>query len=200
MQADRPGLGPALLGGVIGAAIGVGLDVVLEGAFLGKPYDLKWFPVVIGVLTGLGVRWANRQHLERSYARGAVSALIALAAIVASSFAIKEVMARRETAAKATPAAAPKAETDEAADEQPAADAGEAAPETRPERETAAAPAGGVVGQPKGVNDINTWQFVFMALGALVAYELGRGPDPAKRADVEGQPEEPLVAGTDPSN
>jgi hypothetical protein len=202
MQADRPGLGPAVLGGIIGAAVGVGLNVVLEGAFLGRRIEASWFPVVIGVLTGLGVRLANRHHMNRSYARGAVSALIALAAIVASSFAIKEVMARRETQAKATPnASAPKADADEAADdaagEGAAAEA--AAPEPMPDRESAGGRTG-VIGQPKGPNDINPWQFVFMALGALVAYELGRGPDPAKRAAVEAQPEEPLVAGTDPSN
>lgn len=200
MQADRPGLGPAVLGGIIGAAVGVGLNVVLEGAFLGRRIEASWFPVVIGVLTGLGVRLANLHHMERSYARGAVSALIALAAIVASSFAIKEVMARRETQAKATPAAAaPEADADEAADEAGGAADEAAAPETS-DREAARGPVGVVAGPPKGPNDINPWQFVFMALGALVAYELGRGPDPAKRVAVEGQPAEPVVGGTDPSN
>jgi hypothetical protein len=202
MQADRPGLGPALLGGIIGAAVGVGLNVVLEGAFLGRRIEASWFPVVIGLLTGLGVRWANRRHLERSYARGAVSALIALAAIVASSFAVKEVMARRETQAGATPvAAAPRADAGEAADEGAVAeadDAEEGAP--TPDREAATGPRGVVVGQPRVANEISPWQFVFMALGALVAYELGRGPDPVKRAVAEEEAAEPLVGGTDPSN
>lgn len=201
MQADRSGLGPAVLGGIIGAAVGVGLNVVLEGAFLGRRIEASWFPVVIGVLTGLGVRLANRHHMNRSYARGAVSALIALAAIVASSFAVKEVMARRETQAKAAPAAAPKADAEAAEQEDDAAEADAAAeaPEPTPDREAAGGPVG-VIGQPKGANDISPWQFVFMALGALVAYELGRGPDPAKRAAAEEQPAEPVAGGTDPSN
>jgi hypothetical protein len=191
-----------LLGGIIGAAVAVGLNVVLEGGFLGgQRIEAQWFPVVIGALTGLGVRLANRHHMDRSYARGAVSALIALAAIVASSFAVKEVMARRETQAKAAPiGAAAQAEAEESADEAADADAGEAeAAEPTPDREAARGPVR-VGGQPKGPNDINPWQFVFMALGALVAYELGRGPDPAKRAPAEAPPEEPLSGGTDPSN
>ncbi|HEX6962363.1 MAG TPA: hypothetical protein VF175_10885 [Lacipirellula sp.] len=203
MQAEKSGLAPAVIGGIIGAVIGVALDVVLEGGLLKTRYELSWFPVVIGVLTGLGVRLANRHHMERSYCRGAVSALIALAAIVASSFAVREAMARRDTSKELTAAAAkaeaPAEEAD--AEEAPAEDA-EAAPAEPPPRAPAAgsAPAG-VIGQPKAPGALNPWQFVFMALGALVAYELGRGPDPARRAAAdEPRSEEPPLGGTDPSN
>jgi hypothetical protein len=59
----------------------------------------------------------------------------------------------------------------------------------------------GVIGRPKAPGELNPWQFVFMALGALVAYELGRGPDPARRTAVdEPRSDEPIVGGTDPSN
>jgi hypothetical protein len=202
MQAERSGLGPAVLGGVVGAAVGVGLHTVLETGMLGTRVEAPWFAVVIGILTGLGVRMANRHHMERSYARGAISGLIALAAIVASSFAVKEVMSRREGQPKTGLPEVAKA--DAVADEADDADA-DATEELAAEAERPAArterPAG-MVGAPKGgPSDLNPWQFVFMAVGGLVAYELGRGIDHSKRAEpvVEGEPGEPLGRATDPS-
>ena len=47
--------------------------------------------------------------------------------------------------------------------------------------------------------EFNTWQFVFMAVGAFIAYEFGRGsgPRPAHAApEAAGEP----VVYTDPSN
>src|SRR5688572_30297786 len=91
-QAQKPGgLASAIIGGVIGAAVGVGLHALLETTVLRSPGGAAWFAIAIGLLTGIGVRMASGAHLERSYARGGASALIALAAIVASSFVIKEV-------------------------------------------------------------------------------------------------------------
>ena len=89
MRTEHGGLVPTLVGGVIGAAVGVGLQVVLEAGLLGQRFEASWCAIVIGLLVGLGVRRANRHHLHRSYVRGAMSGLIALAAIVASSFAIR---------------------------------------------------------------------------------------------------------------
>jgi hypothetical protein len=187
-----------LVGGIIGAAVGVGLHVVLETGMLGTRVEASWFAVVIGVLTGLGVRMACRGCMERSYARGAVAGLIALAAIVASSFAVREVMSRREVQAKAGPIAAAKDGADEA-DADDASAAKEPAVEPADDaRADVPRPVGIGVGPPKGgASDLNPWQFVFMALGGLVAYELGRGADPSKRTEVvEGEPA-PRV--TDPS-
>jgi hypothetical protein len=182
-----------VVGGIIGAIIGIALHVVLETGMLGTRVEASWFAVVIGVLTGLGVRQANRHHMERSYARGAVSGLIALAAIVASSFAIKEVMARKETQAKTGTVAAAAPANAEAEEEEPVAQA-----------EPAAGRLGPVGGVGKGrPSDFSPWSFVFMALGALVAYELGRGIDHSKRAEpVPGEPGpagEPMGRATDPS-
>jgi hypothetical protein len=203
MQAGKSGLGSALVGGIIGAAVGVGLHVVLETGMLGTRVEASWFAVVIGVLTGIGVRMACRGCMERSYARGAVAGLIALAAIVASSFAVQEVMSRREVQAKAGPIAA--AKDDAAAGEADADDASAAKEPAEEPADDARAdvprPVGIGVGPPKGgASDLNPWQFVFMALGGLVAYELGRGADPSKRTEVvEGAPGEPAPRVTDPS-
>jgi hypothetical protein len=196
------GVGPTLLGGIVGAAVGVGLHTLLETGMLGKPIEASWFAIVIGLLTGLGVRQANRTHMERSYLRGALSGLIALGAIYGSTVVIAEVAKRRDKAMVTKPAAAA-GETDEASED--ATDGDEA---TTAEAETPAADAdrtmnpalaGGVVGNPRA-GDLNPWQFVFMALGALVAYEFGRGAGAPKPAEpVDTTPQEGMGRATDPS-
>jgi hypothetical protein len=196
------GVGPTLLGGIVGAAVGVGLHTVLETGMLGKPIEASWFAIVIGLLTGLGVRQANRTHMERSYLRGALSGLIALGAIYGSTVVIAEGAKRRDKAMVTKPAAAA-GETDEASED--ATDGDEA---TTAEAETPAADAdrtmnpalaGGVVGNPRA-GDLNPWQFVFMALGALVAYEFGRGAGAPKPAEpVDTTPQEGMGRATDPS-
>jgi hypothetical protein len=196
------GVGPTLLGGIVGATVGVGLHTLLETGMLGKPIEASWFAIVIGLLTGLGVRQANRTHMERSYLRGALSGLIALAAIYGSTVVIAEVMKKRDQAMVTKPAAAA-GETNEANDD--AADGDDA---TTAEAETPAADAdrtmnpalaGGVVGNPRA-GDLNPLQFVFMAIGALVAYQFGRGagaPKPAEPTDAT--PPEGMGRATDPS-
>jgi hypothetical protein len=209
MHAEKRSLAPSVVGGVIGAAVGVGLHVALESGMFGTRIEAAWFAIVIGVLTGLGVRMACRGCMDRSYARGAIAGIIALAAIVGSSFAIREVMKRTESTAKgpvaaATDANAETAATDEAAGDEDAADEAEPAADAQPVANERTAPPRGQIGMGAakgGLADPNPWEFVFMALGGLVAYELGRGADPAKRAvPVEGESREPVVGGTDPSN
>jgi hypothetical protein len=190
------------LGGVVGAAVGVALHTVLETGMLGKPVEASWFAIVIGLLTGLGVRQANRTHMERSYLRGALAGLIALAAIYGSAEVIANVMKKRDQAMKSKPAAA----ADEAVekegdatttDETTTAEA--EAPAKEADRTINPALAGGVVGNPRA-GDLNPWQFVFMALGALVAYELGRGVGAPKGGEpADATPPEGLGRATDPS-
>jgi len=196
----QPGFGPTVIGGIVGAAVGVGLHVLLETGILGTPaYEAPWFAVIIGLLTGVGVRWANKHHMERSYARGAVSAIIALGAIVLSTFLVAKVMANRDALAAKKPitgAAAPDAaEAEDAADGEAAGEAAAQPPRAEP------GPAGltGRVGRPAGPDELRPWEFIFMALGALVAYEFGRGIDRSKRAPATGEPAEPLAGGTDVS-
>ncbi len=202
-QAEKQGgLASAVVGGVIGAAVGVGLHALLETRVLMSPGGAAWFAIAIGLLTGIGVRMATGRHLERSYARGAISGLIALGAIVASSFVIQEIMKRREVAVKSDPAPVAAAKDDAAADEAEDADA-EAVeePEEAPAPRAVASPVGMGVGAPKaGATDVNPWHFVFMALGGLVAYELGRGVDHSKRVEpVVDEPAEGMGRATDPS-
>ena len=196
------GVGPTLLGGVVGAAVGVALHTVLETGMLGKPVEASWFAIVIGLLTGLGVRQANRTHMERSYLRGALAGLIALAAIYGSAEVIANVMKKRDQAMKSKPAAAADGAVEKegdatTTDETTTAEA--EAPAKEADRTINPALAGGVVGNPRA-GDLNPWQFVFMALGALVAYELGRGVGAPKGGEpADATPPEGLGRATDPS-
>jgi hypothetical protein len=209
-RVDRMSFGPTLLGGLVGAAVGVGAHVVLETGLLGTtPYEAPWFAIVIGLLTGLGVRWANKHHMERSYARGAVSAVIALAAIVLSTLLISKVMANRDAMAGKKPigaaTVAAKADADNLGED--AADGDAVAAEPGPMADAQAGLPTGQIGNPRGPNDLNPWLFVFVAAGALVAYEFGRGIDHSKRTASTAaepgdrtEPEPPLAGATDPSN
>jgi hypothetical protein len=204
MHAEKKSLAPAIVGAIIGAAVGVGLHVVLATGMLGYRNEASWFAIVIGVLTGIGVRMACRGCMDRSYARGALAAVVALAAIVGSSFAIREVMKRSETTTKGPVAAAKTPEADAAANAD-AEDAGEADPAAEePAAVARTAPPRGQIGMGAGAKgglaNPSPWEFVFMALGGLVAYELGRGIDHSKRVEpVDADAREPVVGGTDPS-
>jgi hypothetical protein len=139
--------------------------------------------------------------MERSYLRGALSGLIALAAIYGSTVVIAEVMKKRDQAMVTKPAAAAddaaKSDDETKSDNTTTAEA--EMPTAEFDRTMNPALAGGVVGNPRA-GDLNPWQFVFMALGALVAYEFGRGagaPKPA--APVDTTPPEGIGRATDPS-
>jgi hypothetical protein len=199
--APRAGLGPTLLGGIVGAAVGIGLHVVLETGILGtQPVEASWFAVIIGLLTGLGVRQANKHHMERSYVRGAISGFIALGAIVLSTILISKVMARRDALSIGKPVAAAVETKQEAEDEGDDAAAAPAEPVAQPVADRGAAGPASPLGR-RGPEKMNPWQFVFLALGALVAYEFGRGADPAKRAAAAApEPVEPAPGATNPAD
>jgi hypothetical protein len=210
-EAQRPSggsLGPTLIGGLVGAAIGIGLHLALE---VGANYEAPWFAVITGLATGLGVRAATKNSWPPvSYARGALTSLIALAAIVATypliSMAL-DMKSKTDANKPSTDVAQAKGDAaDEAADEEANAEAaeGEAAEgEAAEDEPAAAAPAKAAPAaasgaakpkMPLGRGDFNVNQFIFMVLGALVAYPLGRGSDPTARP----MREEPVAM--DPSN
>ncbi|WP_428307802.1 hypothetical protein [Lacipirellula sp.] len=194
------GVGPTLLGGIVGAAVGVGLHTLLETGLLGKPIEASWFAIIIGLLTGVGVRQANRQHMERSYLRGAISGIVALAAIYGSTVVIAEIMKKRDVSIAAKP---PTIAVDDETTGDEAADGAEATAEEPVEETTEEATNPALAGMgtmPTRTSDLNPWQFVWMAIGALVAYELGRGAGAPKTAEpVDAMPPEGLGRATDPS-
>jgi hypothetical protein len=200
-DAGRASLGPTILGAVIGAAVGIAVHLVIEtGGFNHwQPKEASWFAIIIGLLTGVGVRQMNKHHMERSYLRGAVSGIIALAAIVLSTVLISKVMEHYDALSKNKPVAAKGEDAaDATADNNAAAEAPKTDPEAAPAAAGPAGPAVGGVGRIRQ-DKLNPWQFVFMAVGALAAYELGRGVDHSRRTEIVGAGE-PMPVATDPSN
>jgi hypothetical protein len=196
---DRVGWGPTLIGGIVGAAIGVGLHLALE---VGANYEAPWFAVITGLMTGIGVRQATKSHAhDVSYARGAMASIIALAAIVLSYPAISWALDMKSKAASKD---SKKEQTAQVKTESGAGDsADDAATDAAPAEAADAAPAGaapaGRIGAPKKtlsaqLKDFNLKQYLLMALGALVAYPLGRGSEASTRPPGE----EPVMM--DPSN
>jgi hypothetical protein len=200
-DAGRASLGPTIVGGVIGAAVGIAIHAFIEtGAYANKwHFEAPWFAIIIGLLTGIGVRQMNKHHMGRSYLRGAISGAIALAAIVLSTLLISKVMERFD-ASKANAAVAAKAP--ETADEAPAGNGDEAPATVEAAPAPVATPAVGAVGGVGRIRQdkLNPWQFVFMAVGALAAYELGRGVEHSRRAQGDVVAGEGMGVATDPSN
>lgn len=69
----------AFIGGLIGAAIAMVVLLILRG---GSPLGYQWFPIVTGLLTGLGTRLLAGSG-GRSLATGIVAAVISLIVILA---------------------------------------------------------------------------------------------------------------------
>jgi hypothetical protein len=175
------GLGPTLVGGIIGAVVGVALHLVVETS---TDYEAPWFAIIIGALTGLGVSQANRSLAGRvSYARGAVAAGIALAAIVGSTPLIAAVAAYRDRPADSAPDLAldaPPAESQASAAGADGAKPGEDA--AAPRLVDARSAEMGILDPPLKSGGLNLWQFVCMAVGTFIAYEYGRGTAASKAA------------------
>jgi hypothetical protein len=172
--------GKALIGAIIGAALGIGL---LIAVYLLFQIDHVALAIGVALLTGLGVRTLVSTTGHASYTRGALTGILALAAYVGGWLLVAEVakaMAAR-TPKRAPAAAAQKADQDA---DQAAAPAGEAAvPEPQPIGRGptgAAAPKAVAPGQ-------NPLDYVWLAIAALVAYELGRGTG-AKPVEMEEPP------------
>ncbi len=178
-------LGKALLGAIIGAAIGVGLLFVAQNWT-----DSYWLAIPFALLVGFGVRMMVATAGHASYTRGALTGVIALVAYVGGWFLVAQV-------AKARAAAAPKPAVVAAvrvADDDAAAGAAAEVPVAEPVRPLDRRMPGGVVGNATpGQNPLD---YVWLAIAALVAYELGRGTGgkPVEEAEGPAEPEEPQAA------
>lgn len=193
-KAVAMGFGPTLVGGVAGAVAGIVVQVLLEVA---AHIQAPWCAVIIGLLTGLGVRKATiARHPGASYLRGAISGLLALGAVLAAPKAIEAVMAKRSAALDLNKKVA-SASDGEVEDAPKSSGGGEAAPVETPmeSREGAGSLISQKIRQGPERNDM--WQFIYMAVGAFLAYEFGRGSDAKPAASNEGAGQPTM---TDPSN
>jgi len=169
------GLSWGWAGAALGAAAGVALQVGLE--VFGQ-IEAPWSPVVIGLLAGWGVRQCDPTTATGvSYLRGAIASAVALAAIVGGPYLVAQWRAARDvTASVARPPGARAASTTSQAGDGTAAE--EALAELPPLAERPRIP--GNFGPPPLVDrpgQFSTWQFIFMAVGMLLAYELARGTE-----------------------
>ena len=186
--------GKTLVGGVIGAAVAIGVYVLLKTQM---HMDAVWFPVVIGILTGLGVRQAEGSAKGVSYLRGAVSGIIAAGAILAAEEVVKFVLTK-DTAGATVPQVAVADTGDdeegEDADVEVADDADDAeAPEVPEDKTAITGGLGGEVGAANQNKRDDIWPFLFMAVGIFLAYELARGSASPTTADADagGESSEP---------
>jgi hypothetical protein len=183
-------LGKTLIGAIIGAVLGVGL---LIAAFLLLHLDAVWLSIPVAIITGLAVRIMVATKGHASYARGAITAIIALAAFIGGwPLAAKVATLRAESTkpvASANGANAENGAPDGGKPAEPAADAKAAQPMSPKS-------SGQAIMQKMSQPGQNPLDYVWLGIAALVAYELGRGSGAAApRSPIAG---EPAPAGTHP--
>jgi hypothetical protein len=187
-------LGKTLVGALIGAALGIGL---LIAVYLLFGIDKMWMAIPVALLTGLGVRMVAATSGNASYLRGAITVVLAMAAYLGGLAVTRAVASHRtDSVSKAHPPRVAKEEASEPGDtksEEPTAEATpvKAAPIAPMNHDTTMRSA--VPIQP-----ISTWDFISLAVAALVAYELGRGSGMASNDNMVAGPGEPVLGGTHP--
>jgi hypothetical protein len=185
-------LGKTLVGAVIGAAVGIGL---LIAVYLLSGIDKMWMAIPIAVTTGLGVRLVAATSGHASYLRGAITVVLALGAYLGGLSITKTVASHRaETVSKANPARAAE-EPGEQGDAK-AEPGAEAPPVNAP---PIAPPNPELVPHGRGMSQpINTWDFLSLAVAALVAYEFGRGSGGVRKDAMANGPSEGAPTGMHP--
>ncbi len=183
-------LGKALVGGIIGAAIGIALLFVVI-----RFSDGFWSAIPFAIITGFGVRMAVGAAGCASYFRGAITALLALVAYIGGLSLVAYVTTARANAPTAKPAVLKEAseEGSDASSKDASAQPATPAPDTNVPGTHSEFHRGPMVGSPQ----FSTWNFIWLAIAAFIAYELGRGSD-AGGAYAEPTIVEPAVAGTHP--
>ena len=175
-------LGKALVGAIIGAAVGIAVLIAVQH-YGGT--DKTWLAIVVAILVGLGVRAMVSTSGHPSYLRGALTGLLALAAYYGGTQIYSE-LAQKGILAKKLQAPPPIAADDTEGDKTDAeADGVEVPIEPVAEQRPVAVNRDPMA--PKGlVQPGSPWDYVWLTLAALIAYELGRGTAPAA-------PREPVV-------
>lgn len=174
-------LGKSLVGGIIGAALGIGLLVAIYLLFA---LDHVGLAVPVAILTGLGVRTMVSTSGHASYARGAITGLLALAAYVGGWYLVADLATRRARAAPKPPT--PVTAVDSADAGEPSDAPVVEAPPVQERAPVRANPSGAATRKAVAPGQ-NPMDYIWLGIAALVAYELGRGTA-AKRVEVvEGE-------------
>jgi hypothetical protein len=184
-------LGKSIVGAIIGALLGICL---LIAVYLIFGIDKMWMAIPVALLTGLGVRIMATTKGNASYLRGAITVLLAMGAYLGGLSITKAVANHRAQTVKAAPAPS---KSQEPAD---AGDAKDQAAEAKPVEAPPVAPVkmDPSTRRPALPNAFSTWDFLSLAVAALVAYELGRGTEAGHKIAADSGPSEPVPAGTHP--
>lgn len=182
----------ALFGATIGGLLGI---VALVAAFFLFGNQHTALALLVAFLVGGGVRMMVSTKGHASYLRGAITALVAIAAFVGGNFVVAKVAQSQIAANAAKPMRpAPVAmspDSDEA--ETVAAEATQTAIEIQ--RMPDGVRGVGAV-RPKIKPTFDAWDFVWLTVAALVAYELGRGTGTAAPiAPLSDAPPAPAASG-----
>ena len=167
-------LGKALIGAVVGSAIGI---VLILAIYYAIALDHTALAILVAVCAGLGVRALVTTTAHVSYLRGVLTCVVAILAFAASKFLIADLAARGAFAKPMKPVAARPAD-DASEDEKGAGESGPAQPVEVPQ--PVAVQPGGAAGMRHAPGAFSTWDFVLLSVAALVAYELGRGTGASK--------------------
>ncbi len=176
-------LGKALVGAIIGAAVGIAVLIAVQ--HFGR-IDKTWLAIVVALITGLGVRAMVSTTGHASYVRGALTGVLALAAYYGGTQLFSE-LATRGILEKKLQAPPPVAATETEEGATAEADGVEVPLEpAAPDQPVVALPNRDAQMQRPGMQQFSTWDFVWLTIAALLAYELGRGSSPAA-------PKQPVV-------
>jgi hypothetical protein len=185
----------SLTGAVIGGAIGIAILMAAHFLFGTEHTALA---IVVALAVGFGVRSMVSTRGHASYARGALTALLAIAAFVGGKLVIAEVAARQMTAFAQQPVrpSDPAPQPSEPADAQPAGESSDSASSAvsepaepaqrdvqlsdQSERPRIGEP---LRNRPPAKVALSTWDFIWLTVAALVAYELGRGSGTSQLVD-----------------
>jgi hypothetical protein len=186
--------GKTLVGAIIGAALGIGL---LIAVYLMFGIDKMWMAIPVALLTGLGVRMVAATSGHASYLRGAITVLLAMGAYL-GGLAVTRAVAnhRAETVSKANPPRAAAEEPGAPGDAKSEEPGAEAPPVNAPPTAPATPDLARRSAMPSQA--FSTWDFISLAVAALVAYELGRGSGVASKDNMGAGPGEPALGGTHP--
>jgi hypothetical protein len=204
-------LGKSLVGALVGGAVGI---AALIGIHMLTGWDKAWLAILVALITGVGVRWAVNTSGHASYARGALTALVAILAFLAwypiqaqltvRGALAKPILPNRAAATDAEPANTVEAdETAESADADGNDDAADST-ETAAADTEAADPAADAAVQPADeapnvvpgglarprAQQFSTWDFVWLCVAGLIAYELGRGTAAPVATGAIGSPDD----------
>jgi hypothetical protein len=182
-------LGKALVGAIIGAAIGIGM---LIAVYLTLGIDKFWLAIPFAIITGLGVRMLVSTTGHASYARGVMTMIIAMAAFYGGLQVQAKVATARANKAPAKPVI-----TVEETAETDTTDADAPKEETPPPPPPLAQPRKvDAPMRPAAPSPGSPWDIIWLAVAALAAYELGRGT--GTPTDPVTTPAEPVPTGTHP--